>query len=140
MLANELQPLIGNNPEKLVAQTYDGAAVLSGVNRGVQARMKEVYNNAHFIHCYAHQLNLIVQKAASQNSSVRIFFANLAGIPSFFSRSSLRISALERITNSRRRVPRPSSTRWNFKSRTVSTVGLAHAAGRVDRMFLSIRN
>ena len=117
----ELTPLIGQKPEKLVAQTYDGAAVLSGVNRGVQARLKEIYNNAYFVHCYAHQLNLIVQKAASQNQRVRVFFASLSGIPTFFSRSPLRMSALERITNNRR-IPRPSGTRWNFKSRTVNMV------------------
>ena len=80
----ELTPLIGQKPEKLVAQTYDGAAVLSGVNRGVQARLKEIYNNAYFVHCYAHQLNLIVQKAASQNQRVRVFFASLSEIPTFF--------------------------------------------------------
>ena len=117
---DHLSSLIGNEPGKLVAQTYDGAAVLNGVNRGVQARMREVYNNAYFVHCYAHQLILIIQKAASQDSKVRIFFSSLAGIPTFFSRSSLRMSVLESITNSR--IPRPSSTRWNFKSQTVNVV------------------
>ena len=120
LLHDHLSSLIGNEPGKLVAQTYDGAAVLSGVNRGVQARMREVYNNAYFVHCYAHQLILIIQKAASQDSKVRIFFSSLAGIPTFFSRSSLRMSVLESITNSR--IPRPSSTRWNFKSQTVNVV------------------
>ena len=121
LLQNELHPLIGENPQKLVAQTYDGAAVLSGVNRGVQARIKEVYNNAYFVHCYAHQLNLILQRAASQNRNVRIFFASLVGNPTFFSRTSQRVSALEQIAGNRG-VPRPSSTRWNFKSRTVNMV------------------
>jgi len=130
LLENELQPLIGQEPEKLIAQTYDGAAVLSGVHSGVQARLKETYNNAYFIHCYAHQLNLIVQKAASQNQRARVFFASLSGIPTFFSRlecllwnffSRLRMSALEQIT-SNKRIPRPSGTRWNFKTRTVNMV------------------
>ncbi|KAJ4946943.1 hypothetical protein JOQ06_008986 [Pogonophryne albipinna] len=44
--------------EKLIAQTYDGAAVMSGNVRGVQTVMKETYPNAQFVHCYAHQLNL----------------------------------------------------------------------------------
>src|ERR1044072_7814524 len=38
----------------------------------------------------------------------------------FFSRSPQRMSALENVAG--RRVPRPSSTRWNFKSRTVNAV------------------
>ena len=84
VLLGELKVLIDNSPHKLIAQTYDGAAALSGVNKGVQTNIKEVYPNAHFIHCHAHQLNLILEQATSQNSKVRIFFNSLSGIPSFF--------------------------------------------------------
>ena len=121
MFFNELELLIGSFSEKLVAQTYDGAAVLRGVNSGVQTRVKEVYGNAHFLHCYAHQLNLVMQRATSHHKQARIFFNNLSGIPAFFSQSSHRTKALENATNGRR-IPRPSSTRWNFKSRTVNQV------------------
>lgn len=37
---------------------------------------------------YAHQLNRFMQKSASQNSRVRVFFQNLSAIPAFFSNSS----------------------------------------------------
>ena len=67
-----------------MAQTYDGAANLSGSRSGVQTRIKDHYPYAHFIHCYAHKLNLILQKAHSQNKNVQIFFYNLSGIPTFF--------------------------------------------------------
>ena len=120
ILFKELQTLIGDCPNKLIAQTYDGAAALSGVNRGVQTRLKEVYSNAHFIHCYAHQLNLILQKATSQNTQVRLFFNSLSGIAEFFSKSPQRMAALESVSNNR--IPRPSATRWNFKSRAVNAV------------------
>nr|CAH7725218.1 unnamed protein product [Callosobruchus chinensis] len=62
-----LDPILENSKDKLIAQSYDGAAVMSGRNTGVQARIKEKYNFAHFVHCYAHQLNLIMSQAASQN-------------------------------------------------------------------------
>ncbi|XP_042222708.1 zinc finger MYM-type protein 1-like [Homarus americanus] len=120
VLHKELQTLIGDCPHKLIAQTYDGAAPLSGVNKGVQTRIKEVYINAHFIHCYAHQLNLILGKATSQNTNVRVFFNSLSGIPAFFSKSPQRMAALENVAG--HRIPRPSATRWNFKSRTVNAV------------------
>ncbi|XP_042226471.1 zinc finger MYM-type protein 1-like [Homarus americanus] len=120
VLHKELQTLIGDCPHKLIAQTYDGAAALSGVNKGVQTRIKEVYINAHFIHCYAHQLNLILGKATSQNTNVRVFFNSLSGIPVFFSKSPQRMAALENVAG--HRIPRPSATRWNFKSRTVNAV------------------
>ena len=92
---------------------------MSGIRTGVQTRIKEVYKNAHFVHCYAHQLNLILSQATSQNRSVRLFFNDLSAIPTYFSRSPLRITELENVSG---RVPKPSSTRWNFQSRTVNAV------------------
>jgi hypothetical protein len=104
---------------KLVAQTYDGTSVMSLEKGGVQAMIKETYKNVHFIHCYAHQLNLMMEKAASQNPKVRIFFSGLSGIPTFFSRSSQCLSVLDYVS---KRIPRGFNTRWNFNSRVVNTV------------------
>jgi hypothetical protein len=56
---------------------------MSGEKSGVQTMIKETQKNAHFIHCYAHQLNLIMEKAASQNPEVHIFFSSLSEIPTF---------------------------------------------------------
>ncbi|KAJ4440751.1 hypothetical protein ANN_08975 [Periplaneta americana] len=66
-ILTELDPLIGNDPNKLIAQIYDGASVMSGGLNGVQKLVKDKYQNANYIHCYAHQINLIVSKAASIN-------------------------------------------------------------------------
>ena len=57
LLLDELKPLISSFSNKLIAQIYDGAAALSGINNGVQARIKKVHSNAHFVHFYARQLN-----------------------------------------------------------------------------------
>ncbi|GBP68170.1 Zinc finger MYM-type protein 1 [Eumeta japonica] len=48
-------------PQQLIAQCYDGA-VMSGNVGGVQ-KSKTVYPNASSVHCYAHQLNLIIEKS-----------------------------------------------------------------------------
>lgn len=93
---------------------------MSGKQGGVQAKIKQRYPLAHFVHCYAHQLNLIMAQAASQNNEVRIFFANLSEIPTFFSNSSQRVAFLAKIVG--RKIPKSAPTRWNFKSRTVNTV------------------
>uniref|UniRef100_A0AAV2JWF3 DUF4371 domain-containing protein n=1 Tax=Knipowitschia caucasica TaxID=637954 RepID=A0AAV2JWF3_KNICA len=53
---------------KLICQVYDGASVMRGANAGVQRKIKDVYPNAHYFHCYAHQLNLIMQQATSHIS------------------------------------------------------------------------
>ena len=121
VLFRELLPLIGDCPEKLIAQTYDGASALSGIYKGVKTRIQEVYKNAHYIHCYAHQLNLILEKATSQNSNVKVFFSSLSGIPAFFHRSAKRMAVLDDVAGGQR-VPSPSATRWSFKEKTVESV------------------
>jgi len=61
-------------PEMLISQSYDGANAMSGCLNGVQEIIKNNYKNAHFIHCYAHQLNLFLSQATSLNREIRIFF------------------------------------------------------------------
>ncbi|XP_063050679.1 zinc finger MYM-type protein 1-like [Engraulis encrasicolus] len=106
--------------EKLICQAYDGASVMRGATGGVQKRIKEDYPNAHYIHCYAHQLNLIMEQATSHISKVRNFFSDLGGFASFFSRSPKRTSVLDEMVS--RRLPTSSKVRWNFHSRAVNTV------------------
>lgn len=108
------------NSHKLIAQTYDGASVMSGSSGGVQALIKKTFPNAEYVHCYAHQINLVMGKAASVNRNVRIFFATLQGICTFFSVSPQRTAILDSVV--KKRLPRASNTRWNFLSRSVNTV------------------
>ena len=49
-----------NSEEKLVAQTNDGASVMSSELNGVQVKIKEDLPEAMFLHCYAHKLNLVL--------------------------------------------------------------------------------
>jgi len=51
---------ISMNSLHIVAQSYDGASVMSGCLGGVQAKIKEKYPNAIYTHCMAHRLNLVV--------------------------------------------------------------------------------
>lgn len=119
-ILNVMDPLLKNDKTKLIAQSYDGAAVMSGVHGGVQKIIKEKYENAYFVHCYAHQLNLIMSRACSINSQVRVFFGDLHDIPRFFSSSAQRLAVLDEVVG--RNVPRCAPTRWNFNIRTVNVV------------------
>ena len=47
-------------------QAYDGASNMSGVCNGVQALVKRVANQALYVHCLAHSLNLCVQEVSMQ--------------------------------------------------------------------------
>ncbi|CAH1106263.1 unnamed protein product [Psylliodes chrysocephalus] len=120
VILTELEKHVKGKRSKLIAQTYDGASVMSGSSNGVQAIIKKTYEHAAYVHCYAHQLNLVMLNSASANKNVRIFFANLQGICTFFSSSPQRSAILDQIV--KKRLPRSAPTRWNFNSRVVCTV------------------
>ncbi|KAL1251970.1 hypothetical protein QQF64_019766 [Cirrhinus molitorella] len=106
--------------DKVVAQCFDGAAVMSSGLNGVQAKVKERVPMALFIHCYAHRLNVVLTQRASKLKECKIFFAHLNGLAAFFSRSPRRTQLLDDICQ--RRLPRVAPTRWQYASRLVSTV------------------
>lgn len=106
--------------QKLVAQSYDGAAVMASDLNGLQAKVKKAAPSALFVHCHAHRLNLVISSACNGLSSCRVFFSNIAGIPTFFHQSTKRTNALDRVV--KRRMPANAPTRWNFKSRLIATV------------------
>jgi hypothetical protein len=58
------------NPNSLDAENLSqfilelGTTMMSGEKGGAQTIIKETYKNAHSIHRYAHQLDLIIEKTA----------------------------------------------------------------------------
>ena len=60
----QLQILLQENQDKLIAQTFDGAKVMEGKDTLIQARVKNGYRRAHYTHC--HQMQLIVKKGCEQ--------------------------------------------------------------------------
>lgn len=52
-------------------QCYDGAANMSGCRSGVQARVRALQEEAMYVHCNAHTLNLAFQGAVAESSACR---------------------------------------------------------------------
>lgn len=98
--------------DKLVAQAYDGAVATRGGGGGVHRKVSEVYQNARYVHCYAHPLNLVVRQATSHIPGIGAFFADLGGFSAFFSGAPERAAALGGM----------HATRWDFHGRAVDTV------------------
>ena len=117
-LVEILEPFDFKN--KLVAQTYDGASVMSSELNGLQAKIRSLAPQALFTHCLAHRLNLVLQHSCRNVSAINIFFANLQGIPSFFHKSAKRTAVLDRIVN--KRIPTHSEVRWNSNSKIVNSI------------------
>ncbi|CAH1110702.1 unnamed protein product [Psylliodes chrysocephalus] len=80
---------------KLVAQSYDGAAVMAGYLGGLQAKVKEKFKHAIFVHCIAHRLNLVLSRSMDNIKDCKVFFSTLSGLSSFFSKSSKRTRPLD---------------------------------------------
>ncbi|XP_015372832.1 PREDICTED: zinc finger MYM-type protein 1-like [Diuraphis noxia] len=64
----------------LVAQTYDGANVMSRSTSGVQTRIKDSHAEAIFIHCMAHKLNLVVTNTCRTIKESNTFFNTLKAV------------------------------------------------------------
>ncbi|XP_060853519.1 zinc finger MYM-type protein 1-like [Rhopalosiphum padi] len=82
------------NIEKCRGQGYDGAAVMSGANSGVQKRILEIVPNATFVHCCSHNLNLVISDAAKSTREISTFFETVQDVYNFFSSSAPRWSQL----------------------------------------------
>ncbi|KAJ4447754.1 hypothetical protein ANN_09762 [Periplaneta americana] len=106
--------------DKLIAQSYDGAASMAGRINGVQALIKQTHSQALFVHCYAHCLNLVLSNTVNNIKECKIVFSTLSGIAAFFSRSPKRTKFLDAFLQ--RRLPSVAPTRWNYTKRLVNTV------------------
>ena len=77
------------DPQWIIAQCYDGASVMSGHLSGVQSRVKEVAPHAHYVHCYAHTLNLVLVDSVKILSSATEFFLLLQTLYSLVSTTKI---------------------------------------------------
>lgn len=61
----QIDPLFSDSPEKLIAESCDGASAMSGLQKLI---IKKKNSGAHYIHCYSHktyQVSLIQSSAAT---------------------------------------------------------------------------
>ena len=66
---------LGLDPQCIISQCYDGASVMSGRHGGVQAKLQEMLQREiPYVHCYNHQLHLVVVHAISEDVKVQQFF------------------------------------------------------------------
>ncbi len=69
----------------IVAQSYDGASVMSGHLTGVQQRIKEDYPFAIYVHCMAHKLNLVLVESCTVNRDIKMTLNVIDKLYSVFS-------------------------------------------------------
>ncbi|XP_051780723.1 zinc finger protein 862-like [Erpetoichthys calabaricus] len=71
--------------DSILSQCYDGASVMSGVRGGVQALLqKRLDRYVPYIHCYNHQLHLVVVHAMQSEPCAKRFFSLSSSLYNFF--------------------------------------------------------
>ncbi|XP_063615327.1 zinc finger MYM-type protein 1-like [Penaeus indicus] len=112
---------------KCVAQTYDGAAVMSGPIGGVQARFRRLHPEAIYIHCYAHELNLVLCHTCKAVTEAVELFALLESVYSFFTTSLVNHHSKFKDAQSRLglaavELVQLSNTRWACRLQSINAV------------------
>lgn len=116
-IKGSLANCVGVEEEFLViGQSYDGAANMAGKHNSVQRRLLDVWKSAHFSHCYAHKLALVMRQACESVRETSIFFGFIQNLCSFFKSSTKRSYLLDPS------LPKASATRWLSRGKSVNTV------------------
>ncbi|XP_039138735.1 uncharacterized protein LOC120276060 [Dioscorea cayenensis subsp. rotundata] len=79
---------------RLRGQGFDGASNMRGELNGSKALILNENKHAHYIHCFAHQLQLVVVSAAKENHDVSQFFDYVSMIVNMVGSSCKRHDAL----------------------------------------------
>ncbi|XP_078507675.1 zinc finger MYM-type protein 1-like [Lissotriton helveticus] len=118
-IATELVKLLEDKGlvlNKCRGQGYDGASSMSVIYSGVQTRIRQKEPNAVYVHCAAHNLNLVLNDACMHIPEISEFYDILQKVYLFFSQSIKRWELLtttkESTTHSKPTLKRLCPTHW----------------------------
>ena len=81
----------------IVGKCFDGASNMSGVKKGLAARMKECSPDSIYVHCYAHLLNLAIQATITNVQPLRNTLGTIQNLYNFLEGSPKRHAILHDI-------------------------------------------
>lgn len=109
---------IGHLP--IIAQSHDGASVMSGRHQGVQSKIREKHPQAVYIHCLAHRINLVVMDTCGgiPSPSAVGFFNAVESLYHHFAKPSnhhLLLQVREALHLKNWEITSLSTTRWSCR-------------------------
>ncbi|XP_057496717.1 uncharacterized protein LOC130781532 [Actinidia eriantha] len=126
---------------KLRGQGYDGASNMRGEFKGLKTLILQENQNAYYVHCFAHQLQLALVAVAKKHYDVSWFFNLISNVLNVVGGSCKRHDALLEIQaaevykalnagelesgrglNQESNLARPSDTRWSSHYETLISV------------------
>ena len=121
-LMNDLQLELQN----IVGECFDGASNMSGVNKGLSARMKECSPLAIYVHCYGHLLNLALRDTLTTVEPLRNTLGTIQSLYNFLEASPKRHALFRDIEteegNLVKTLKSQSVTRWSCRWEAVKAV------------------
>uniref|UniRef100_H3AYP6 DUF4371 domain-containing protein n=1 Tax=Latimeria chalumnae TaxID=7897 RepID=H3AYP6_LATCH len=115
----------------VVAQSYDGAAVMSGHVSGVQQRMKTDHPSAVYVHCMAHKLNLVLVDSCKVNRTAVGFFNVVEKLYNFFAvpnNHQVFLDMQQALGIKPQEIVQLNDTRWACKWKSVLAVKMQYVA------------
>ncbi|KAI3830206.1 hypothetical protein L1987_04340 [Smallanthus sonchifolius] len=116
-------------------QGYDGASNMSGEFNGLKALILEENSSAYYVHCFAHQLQLVVVALATKHHELYKFFKEISDLINVVGASCKRIDLIresqrERLglnsevetgsgKNQEMSLARAGDTRWSSHEKTI---------------------
>ncbi|XP_066351634.1 uncharacterized protein [Miscanthus floridulus] len=131
----------GLSMTRIRGQGYDGASNMKGDIKGLKTLIMKESPSAYYIHCFAHQLQLVLVAVAKGNTDCKTFFdqvsilLNIVGV-SCKRHGMLRNARLENVKkslqcgelesgsglNQEMGLPRPGDTRWGSHYKTICSI------------------
>jgi hypothetical protein len=126
---------------RIRGQGYDGASNMKGDIKGLKTLIMQESHCAYYIHCFAHQLQLVLVAVDKGNTDYKTFFdqvfilLNIVGV-SCKRHGMLQNARLENVKkspecgelesgsglNQELGLPRPSDTRWGLHYKTICSI------------------
>ena len=109
-------------PANILSQCYDGASVMSGKHGGVQKKLQEkIGKHIPYVHCFSHQLHLVVVHCMEKIDEVRKYFELCAKLYNFIRRP--KVAAIYDGT----KIKRLLEQRWTGHLETTDSIIRNHA-------------
>jgi hypothetical protein len=105
------------DPDDCVGFSFDGASVMSGNRKGVQALLAKVYKRGMYTHCHSHRLNLVLSTATKSETAFKNMFDSLDQLSTYFSGTKRHAKLMElqkemRPDKQLSELANSSATRW----------------------------
>jgi len=112
---------------QLCAQAYDGAASMQGQYSGLRTRFQQENQNALYIWCFAHQLNLVIVGMCDCCTETKVFLGDVQSINDFMrarKRTALFVDYQKKLYPKMRlrRLKHFSTTRWTSHDRAIIVI------------------